>query len=226
MESKWESINRELYKHDNYRRMEEVYNFIASRIFRGAKPNARICDIGCGDGSLMERLSKYGEVSGIDISREQLELACRKGFDARYCNVDEEDIPFGNAQFDFVVCTEVIEHVLVPDRILTEAKRILKDDGQFILTTPNLASFGKRLLLLCNRNPFIECSPLEENAVGHLRYFIFPTLKRLVAHHGFCVREFSSDVINFDGGGRVKSRTLARLFPSFGRTLMVVLTKQ
>jgi hypothetical protein len=101
----------------------------------------------------------------------------------------------------------------------------MASDGVLILTTPNLASFGKRLLLLCNRNPFIECSPLEPEAVGHLRYFIFPTLRQLVERHGFKIREFTSDVINFDGAGRLRSRLLARLFPTFGRTLMVVLAQ-
>jgi 2-polyprenyl-3-methyl-5-hydroxy-6-metoxy-1,4-benzoquinol methylase len=48
-----------------------------------------------------------------------------------------EDLPFSNETFGSVLCTDVIEHVVDPDRLLAEAKRILKPNGTLVLTTPN-----------------------------------------------------------------------------------------
>ncbi|MEK6793384.1 MAG: class I SAM-dependent methyltransferase [Spirochaetota bacterium] len=221
--NKWESITRDLYREDNYRRMPEVYAFIRAEI-AAAKPRT-ILDIGCGDGSLFDGLSGL-RLFGVDVSREQIAIARKRGMDARYCNVDEKSLPFKTGSFDMVIASEVIEHVLVPDRLLSEARRVLKDAGKFILTTPNLASFGKRLLLLFGKNPFIELSPLEPDAVGHVRYFIYPTLVTLLSRNGWRVVKHTSDVINFDGSGRLCSRTLARIAPGFGRSILCVLEKQ
>lgn len=224
MHNQWEEITQTLYKEDNYLRMEEVFGFILSQIPQ--EGNLKILDIGCGDGSLLARLKNtQHELYGVDVAKEQLEIARENGLEAEYLNLDDNPLPFENDFFDIIICSEVIEHVLLPDNILKEAFRTLKGKGQFILTTPNLASFGKRLLLLGGRNPFIEVSPLEEKAVGHLRYFIYPTLLNLTKKYNFKLKKFTSDVINFDGKGRLKSEWLARMFPSLGRTLMFILEK-
>lgn len=153
-------------------------------------------------------------------------VAKRKGISAEVLDIDQNSLPYEDNSFDLVISSEVIEHVLVPDRILTEAYRVLKDGGKFILTTPNLASLARRGLLLLNRNPFIECSPYEKDAVGHLRYFVKSSLLSLVERHGFKLVKHASDVINFDRHGRVKSHQLAKIFPSLGRSIIFVLTAQ
>ncbi len=225
MADNWEKITQKLYEHDNYRRMAEVYGFINKTVHSIPGKDLQICDIGCGDGSLLELVKDKGKLYGVDVSRTQLKQAVKKGIKASHCNLDMSKLPFKDGIFDAVISSEVIEHVLVPDKLLTEAKRVLKADGIFILTTPNLASFGKRLLLLFNQNPYIECSPFEPDAVGHLRYYIYPTLLKQVERFGFRLVQHTSDVINFESTGKLNSRLLARLFPTFGRTLIFVLKK-
>lgn len=222
----WTDVTKQMYATDIFRRMPEVYAFIGEVVAGLRRQDLTMCDIGCGDGSLMEQLRRYGDICGVDIVEPHLETARKKGLRVDSCNVDEVPLPYADGAFDVVVPSEVIEHVLVPDRLLWEARRVMRDDGMLVLTTPNLASFGKRLLLLTNRNPFIECSPIEPEAVGHLRYFIYPTLQLLMHRCGFRIERFSSDVVNFDGRGRMASRWLARRFPTFGRTLMVVARKR
>lgn len=218
-----QKINQDLYKQDNYRRMPEVYDTIISFVPAQGK-ELKILDLGCGDGSLLERISIHRKF-GVDISEEQLAIARAKGIESFLVNIDLDPLPFEDNFFDIIICTEVIEHVLVPDKLLAEASRVLKKGGKLILTTPNLASLAKRLLLLANRNPFIECSPLEENAVGHLRYFIFSSLLKIVKKYNFKLLRFTSDVINFNGSGTLKSIWLAKTFPAFGRTLIFLLIK-
>lgn len=222
----WEEITKGLYEEDNYRRMPEVYDFIISTVNTFAVDrHIKILDIGCGDGSLLQQMSRCGDLYGVDIAEAQIEIAKQKGVDACYCSIDRDLLPYNDKLFDVIISSEVIEHVLVPDKLLVEAHRVLKDDGIFIVTTPNLAGFGKRLLLLVNKNPFIECSPLQNGAVGHLRYFIFSTLLTLVKRYEFELVKFTSDVINFDKYGLINSKVLARMFPAFGRSLIFVLRK-
>jgi glycosyltransferase involved in cell wall biosynthesis len=49
-----------------------------------------------------------------------------------------DDLPFGAASFDCVVCTEVLEHCRQPDLVLREISRVLRPDGRLFLTTPLL----------------------------------------------------------------------------------------
>ncbi len=55
-------------------------------------------------------------------------------------------IPFEKKSFDVVVCQEVIEHVENPWKIFRNAKELLKDDGLFIVSTPNVLSFQSKIM--------------------------------------------------------------------------------
>ena len=52
-----------------------------------------------------------------------------------YCNINE-NIPRDNKHYDIVLCSEVLEHVYDPKKVVKEISRILKDDGIFIATVP------------------------------------------------------------------------------------------
>lgn len=56
---------------------------------------------------------------------------------SRYINVlaDAHYLPFKDASFDVVLCTEVLEHLQEPQRAIDEMRRILKDGAKLILTT-------------------------------------------------------------------------------------------
>lgn len=119
----------------------------------------RMLDIGCRDGSIGQLLCKRGnEVIGIEISETAVALAREKGLHALRLDVEVEVLPFPEESFDVVVAAELIEHIYDIDRFLEEIRRMLKNGGFLVLTTPNLASLGRRRLLLVGRNPIIEVS--------------------------------------------------------------------
>lgn len=49
---------------------------------------------------------------------------------------DLHDLPLEDATFDFVLCTEVLEHVIDPGRVLSELARVLSPGGLILVTTP------------------------------------------------------------------------------------------
>lgn len=183
--------------------------------------NKKVLDIGCYEGTISKCIAdNNNEVYGIDISESAVKLAKEKGIDARVVDVEEEELPFSDGFFDVVAVAEVIEHIFDTDGFLEKIKRVIKKDGYLVLTTPNLASFGRRLLLLFGKNPLIEVTCDRESA-GHTRYFIHDTLATLLRTHGFKVDVFLSDVVNFNARGTLHSTSLARICPALGRTLII-----
>jgi 2-polyprenyl-3-methyl-5-hydroxy-6-metoxy-1,4-benzoquinol methylase len=190
-------------------------------ILRLVGKNKRVLDIGCYDGHIAERLLNNGnQVYGVDSSPQAVKLACTKGIKAVSADIEEDVFPFAERFFDCIVAAEIIEHLFDTDAFLEKIKRLLVDRGELIITTPNLATFGRRLMLLLGKNPLIEVSS-QGDAGGHIRYFVKESLFGLLKEHGFSIEIFTSDVINFNNQGDLFWRWPARLFPSLGKSLIV-----
>jgi SAM-dependent methyltransferase len=60
--------------------------------------------------------------------------------ESQHFNIEKESFPFANEEFDVVLFCEIIEHLLMnPVGVLKEIKRVLKQNGTLILTTPNVS---------------------------------------------------------------------------------------
>lgn len=182
--------------------------------------NGRVLDVGCFDGTISKLILDQGnKVYGLDISEPAVKKAQEKGIKAVCGNV-EDPWPFDDNTIDTVFAGEIIEHLFNTDKFLEEVKRVLKPEGFLVLTTPNLASFGRRLLLFLGKNPLIESGCLDVFA-GHLRYFVKESLFELLKSHSFRVLKFESTVVNFNSRGSIYSRKLAEVFPTLGSSLIV-----
>ena len=92
-----------------------------------------ILDIGCDSGYI---LSKCGGGTGIDISILRLKAAKHCYFFLPLVHALAESLPFTQA-FDTVIAAEVLEHVLDPEKVLAEIYRVLKPEGNIIVTVPD-----------------------------------------------------------------------------------------
>jgi len=171
-------------------RLEKVISVLKNYHFN------RLLDVGCGDGSFSVLLKSFtNEVYGVDISEKAVESANEKITKACVVTVDEEALPFEDNFFDAVFCGEVIEHLYDPDYLLAEIHRVLKPDGLCIITTPNLASWHNRLILLLGFQPYLTEVSLKYNVgkfkaklndiSGHIRPFTYKSLKELLKLHDF-----------------------------------------
>ena len=195
-------------------RLEKVLSFIGN--------NKKVLDIGCGDGFVMEKIKKQrNAVSGIEISIPSIRSARKRGFVVY--DISLNDIHWSKKikqKFDVVWVGEVIEHIFDTDSFLENVRRVLKKDGKMVLSTPNLASFGRRILHLFGINPLLETTARKQDA-GHIRYFTFRNLTQLLKEHRFDVEQITSSVVNFDNSGKHFSKTLADIFPHLGNTIIV-----
>jgi ubiquinone/menaquinone biosynthesis C-methylase UbiE len=93
-----------------------------------ARPH-RVLDAGCGDG-LFARAIAAPVVIGIDNSSAMVERARSRGVDARVASIEE--LPFGDGEFDVVVCNWVLYHLQDLDRGFRELARVLRPTGRFV----------------------------------------------------------------------------------------------
>lgn len=107
----------------------------------GSLKDKRILDAGCGDGVLTYEIFKKGaKAFGVDTSKEALDFAEKKLFSlkarAEFRLESCTNTSFGEDCFDAVVSSDVIEHLEDPRELLQEIKRILKDKGIALISTP------------------------------------------------------------------------------------------
>jgi 2-polyprenyl-3-methyl-5-hydroxy-6-metoxy-1,4-benzoquinol methylase len=102
-----------------------------------------VLNIGCGDGvQMLVYKGSFKEMVGIDINQGRLEVAKRmavaqsfNNFTAVCSNVEE--IPLNN-KYDKVIAIDIIEHVIHPGKVINEAHRLLKNEGNLLITFPVL----------------------------------------------------------------------------------------
>jgi 2-polyprenyl-3-methyl-5-hydroxy-6-metoxy-1,4-benzoquinol methylase len=101
--------------------------------------NKKILDVGCGEGSLLKMLKEKGNVvMGIDASASGKAACAEKCIECDVVDISRENFEScADHSFDIVLCLETIEHVENPHHCLCEIKRILKENGLFIVSIPN-----------------------------------------------------------------------------------------
>lgn len=107
----------------------------------------KVLDVGCGKGELLAEIGARfpgSDLSGVDFSTARLRDASRRvGLRVTLKEADiQKALPFPDASFDRIFCTETLEHLKDPHRCLREMGRILKADGRAILTVPNATGFA------------------------------------------------------------------------------------
>jgi SAM-dependent methyltransferase len=189
-----------------YDRMTEVYNppmtrreyleddrygNVVARVAEGG-PGQVILDAGCGNGWLASLYGPGHTVVAIDLADANLRRVRDLGLAAVKHNLDR-GLPFADASFDTVVCSEILEHIFSPDLLLREIHRVLRPGGRVILTVPNLHCFRNRVDVLLGRfTPFVEyrihedlSDELSHVGVQHIHHYTVPGMRSILAKVGF-----------------------------------------
>ncbi|HEY9825447.1 MAG TPA: class I SAM-dependent methyltransferase [Stenomitos sp.] len=189
----------------------EIHRFIEKPILSqlSSRQISTVLDLGCGNGSFTNIVSSYGyEVIGLDYSETGISIARNKYPKITFAQHDAQE-QLSNLHFlkyDAVISVEVIEHLLLPRKLIQNAYDALKPGGIFILTTP-FHGYWKNIALALTNKYDEHWHPLRD--YGHIKFFSKKTILALFA-------EFNFKVVEFNTVGR---------FPAFARSMIVVAEK-
>lgn len=110
-------------------------------------PDARVLDVGCGDGDLLELLARTKNVDGrgIELSQEGVNASVTRGLSVIQGDADTDLHDYPDNAFDYVILSQTIQATRNPRDVLIQMKRIGK---RLIVSLPNFGNWRIRLQLL------------------------------------------------------------------------------
>ena len=168
------------------------YMEVVARHFAELPKGLRILDLPAGNGLLADALRAMGHsVLCGDINRERP--------DYQYLDM-AGSLPFGDGQFDAVICLEGLEHLVDPVRLIGEFARVTRAGGRIVVSTPNVMSLYSRLHQLFTGVPYQfnpaaapEIAPGAAADRGHIFPLSYYQLRYLFGQHGARVEKILGD---------------------------------
>jgi methionine biosynthesis protein MetW len=141
---------------------------IASLVPQGA----RVLDLGCGDGALLDHLQRERGCSGygIEIADENVLACVRRGVNVIQLNLDQGLSIFDDDTFDVVLQIDTLQHLRNAETMLRETARVGKLG---IVAFPNFAHWPNRLAVMRGRMPVTKRLPYQWYDTPNIRVGTF-----------------------------------------------------
>jgi len=135
-----------------------------------------VLDVGCGQGTITnftvaQPFVNRQMIVGVDPSVDLVKFAAHWKTPSHFIQSMGENLPFKDGLFDCVVAAELFEHVINPDVLIEECKRVLKPMGLLVVTTP------------FDEEKWLVNAPLPNPL--HLRSYSEEQIMEFMSSHGF-----------------------------------------
>lgn len=169
-------------KDETIERKMETYEVIKkSKVLPLIPPHKRALNLGCGPGIYTGALH---EPVSADLNQQYLNTL------PNGVQCDAENLPFTRSSFDFVLFTDVIEHVKNDGKALSEIYRILRNNGRMLLTTQN--SHSLNYLIEGFYQKIIRRRSWMGWDASHLRFYTPKALAKMLSASGFVIENIDS----------------------------------
>ena len=200
------------YEYDRIADRKRV-DFIARVLKDQLTPQARILDVGCGNGVISRHLGRLGyNVLGIDVSEKTIEQAKTLTTlpNVRFEKLSAEELVASGVKYDAVICSEVLEHLSNPGSLLDVLYQSLAENGKLIVTVPNghgpretfvtkpvlkmrsQNNWMWRLIVKLKKSMGYSGTTVQSAAdnLDHIQFFSRKDLEQLSREHGFRITGF------------------------------------
>ncbi len=171
--------NRNYDYSDHPESEREEYQFISDLV----EHKSKVIDLGCGNGSLLQKLIKEKNIlgCGIEISKSGVDICLQKKLNVKLGRIDIP-LEYSEDEFDYSICNVTIQMVHSPEILLNEMKRISKYQ---IITFPNFGFYKNRIDLLLNgRMPKPMLFGYKWYSTGHIHQLSIKDFYELIEDIG------------------------------------------
>jgi lipopolysaccharide biosynthesis protein/2-polyprenyl-3-methyl-5-hydroxy-6-metoxy-1,4-benzoquinol methylase/uncharacterized coiled-coil protein SlyX len=161
-----------------------------SKISAKVASNSVVLDVGCSTGMLGRYLAleKNCIVDGVDVDEAALQQ-CKQGYRKTACkNLEHDNLTdiFNVESYDYIVVADVVEHLVDPDKLLSQLKLLVKPNGSIIFSIPNITHVAAGLELLLGNFSYRKNGLLDST---HLRFYSYESIIEKLKSSGLFVWE-------------------------------------
>jgi 2-polyprenyl-3-methyl-5-hydroxy-6-metoxy-1,4-benzoquinol methylase len=188
-------------------------NFIIDTLRKNLPDGAEVLDVGCGNGVISRSLGAVGfNVRGIDISDKTIARAkeLNKYPNVRFEVVSAEQLVADGQRYHAVICSEVLEHLNEPGKLLSVLHEVLTEEGTLIVTVPNGKGARERfvtkpIISMQKKNNWVwrfvqkvkslfgykgTTAQSSADDLTHIQFFTRKTLTQLADTHRFSIVKY------------------------------------
>jgi SAM-dependent methyltransferase len=171
-----DQVYRLLYEVENEHwwftaRKEILLRYLDARL--PLPPTARLLDVGCGTGAILESFSRRYQAFGTDTAPQAIAFCRERGLQRLHCGT-LDTYPLSEP-FDLITMLDMLEHVEDDDGLLRTGRRLLSDGGHILIAVPAFPSLWSK----------------HDDILHHKRRYTRRGLRRLVEHAGFTVEHLT-----------------------------------
>ncbi len=157
------------------------------RQLAGAKPGDRVLEVGCGGGQVLGKFPEC-DLTGVDVSGLMLRKAERNlaGLSARLVKGQLGEVALPHEQFEVLICTEVLEHTIAPERVLAQMSRLTHSGSRVVITFPydQLINALKKTITICRLDRLSVVGRIDWGGDDHhLHHWRIGQMRSLLRRH-------------------------------------------
>jgi methionine biosynthesis protein MetW len=167
--------------------------------------HARVLDLGCGNGKLLEELQNTRQIDGygVEITAEGVSMCLEKGLYCYQGDIDDGLADYRDNSFDYVILNQTLQHTKRPRFVLQEIMRICRNT---IISFPNFGHYTMRLqLLLKGRMPKNSLLPYDWFNSPNIHLFTIEDFQDYCRIHSYPVKKEMHFSVNSDSISRIRN---------------------